>query len=449
MMSLKLRLLFGAVVGLFGALIIAALVLVNVFEAHVRQRYVEELDEHIHQLTALVQTSDDGQLALRHELYNDTFQKPFSGLYWQIEIEGKRPLRSKSLWDFSLAPRERPPVRAARKVTDAEGPRGQGLLVVERVVLDAVAGATMQIVVAGDRIVVDSSRAQFASSVAYLLTSIGVLLGIGSWFQVSLGLAPLGHLHKLMDDLHSGRTSKIDGRFPAEISRLVDDLNRVMAAQTSEVERARDNAGKLGHGLKTPLAVVAADCRALNARGETDLAASIETQIEEMNAQIARAIASARAVGPRKALGATVHVARVVARMIDVMKRLPRGDRLIWTPQIVPGDLTIEMDHRDFEEILGNLLDNARKWSSSQVDVRMFRTAESLMLEIEDDGPGVPFDRRSEVLEGGYRLDRSIPGTGIGLAIANDIAKLHGGQLSLTESARGGVRVGVTFTAES
>ena len=446
MISLKLRLLLGAIAGMLVALTVAAFILVAAFETHVRQRYVEELDEHVHQLIALVQIDAAGAISLRHELYNEVFQKPLSGLYWQINSDKKAVLRSKSLWDNALAMPEDGPAPGQRKVIDLPGPRKQMLIAVERlVIIDGQGERPLRLVVAGESKVVEDSRSAFTTTTAYLLGVIGTLLTLASWFQVRTGLAPLTALRRQLDELRRGSVERIDGRFPDEISGLVDDLNRLTAAQSKEVERARANAGKLGHGLKTPLAVVAAECRGLRGRGETAAADAIESEIEEMNAHIARVIAAARAVGPRKALGASMAVQPVLQRMLDVMKRLPRGGEIDWQLEVMPADLAVKIDQRDFEELLGNLLDNARKWARGRVEVSAAASGGSIEISIDDDGPGIPEDRRDDVLAGGFRLDRAVPGTGIGLAISSDLAALHGGRLKIGPSSLGGTQMVVSI----
>lgn len=446
MISLKVRLLLGAIIGVLVALSVAAFILVNAFETQVRQRYVEELDEHVHQLIALVQIDAIGAISLRHELYNETFQKPLSGRYWQINIDKKATLRSKSLWDDALAVPDDGPALGQRKVIDIAGPRKQRLIAVERpLLLEGQSEMPLRLIVAGESRVVEDSRSKFTTTTAYLLGIIGTVLTLASWFQVRAGLAPLTALRRQLDDLRRGRVERIDGRFPDEISGLVDDLNRLMTTQSKEVERARANAGKLGHGLKTPLAVLAAECRGLRGRGDVVTADAIESEIEEMNAHIARVIAAARAIGPRKALGTSILVQPVLQRMLEVMKRLPRGGEIDWQLKVQPSDLAAKIDQRDFEELLGNLLDNARKWAKGRVDISATASGGSIEIRVADDGPGIPEDRRDDVLVGGFRLDRAVPGTGIGLAISSDLAALHGGRLKIGASSLGGTQLTVSI----
>ena len=441
MISLRLRLLLGAIVGVLAALSVAAVILVAAFDTHVRKRYVEELDEHLLQLAALVQVDTEGVVSLRHELYNDAFQKPLSGLYWQVNDSSGIILRSKSLWDADLVMPGTSSEPGQRQVSNVRGPRKQSLIAVERVVImEAQPSRPLRLIVAGESKVVEESRAEFITTIAYLLAAIGALLGLASWIQVGTGLAPLTALRRQLQELRQGRVERIDGRYPEEIAGLVDDLNRLTSAQSREVERARANAGKLGHGLKTPLAVLAAECRGLRARNEPATADAIESEIEEMNAHIARVIASARAVGPRTAFGTRTPLRQVLERMLGVMKRLPRGGEIVWHLQVEPANLTAPVDPRDLEELLGNLLDNARKWTKSRVDITATPRAGSIEVTVDDDGPGIPEDRRDDVLAGGFRLDRTVPGTGIGLAISGDLAALHGGSVRIGPSPLGGTQ---------
>jgi signal transduction histidine kinase len=442
MRSLRLRLLLGAVVGVSVALTVAGIVLVTLFETHVRQRYVKELDDHLLQLAATVQVDAAGVVTLKHELSDPAFQRPLSGLYWQVKDDARVVLRSRSLWDDTLAL----PSAAARpgKLQEREviGPRQQRLIAVERLVLVQANGERpLQLVVASERGVIDEARAGFAKVVGISLAVLGVLLAGASWVQVGAGLAPLDALRQQLNKLRQGRAERLEGAYPDELSGLVGDLNRLLATQAREVERARANAGKLGHGLKTPLAVLAAESRALRDKGEVATAEAIELEIEAMNAHVARTLAAARAVGSRKAVGTRTPLEPLVQRLVGVMKRLPRGDELEWAISVTPADIEAPIDYRDLEDLLGNLLDNARKWAKSRVLMSANKNGEVIEVVVEDDGPGIPRERIEEVIARGTRLDRTVPGTGIGLAIVHDLVQLHRGSLELSQSPSGGVRV--------
>ena len=94
--------------------------------------------------------------------------------------------------------------------------------------------------------------------------------------------------------------------------------------------------------------------------------------------------------------------------------------------------------------MLGNLMDNASKWARSRVDVEAKGESESdgrryIDFAISDDGPGLPPERRADVIKRGQRLDETKPGSGLGLSIVADLARLYGGSLSLETAALGGL----------
>jgi signal transduction histidine kinase len=89
-------------------------------------------------------------------------------------------------------------------------------------------------------------------------------------------------------------------------------------------------------------------------------------------------------------------------------------------------------------------MENACKWGRSRVRVRAEpASAERFQLTVEDDGAGLPPDRRDEVLRRGARLDENAPGSGLGLSIIDDLARAYGGSVRLEDSSFGGLRLSV------
>jgi len=446
MRSIRVRLLLGAVLGVSAALLAAGVILVTIFDAHVRQRYVKELDDHLLQLAAAVQIEPSGAVVLKHDLSDPAFQRPLSGLYWQVNEGGHVALRSRSLWDDVLPVTRAEMAPGALHQREAQGPGKQRVLVVERLVLaGADSKRLLTLAIAGEVRVVEEARRDFARVVALSLAVLGVLLAAASWIQVGAGLAPLEALRRQLGRLRRGEAQRLEGSYPDELAAFVGDLNRLIAGQGREVERARANAAKLGHGLKTPLAILVTEARALRDKGEVASAAAIEQEIDTMNAQVTRALAVVRAVGPRKGVGTRTPLGPLLERLIGAIKRLPRGQDLEWSLSAQPVPLSVPVDRRDLEDIFGNLLDNARKWAGSRVLIRASANDGAIEVAVEDDGPGIPDESVDEVLAGGVRLDRSVSGTGIGLAIARDLIELNHASLRLDRAAMGGLRAVVRF----
>jgi signal transduction histidine kinase len=99
----------------------------------------------------------------------------------------------------------------------------------------------------------------------------------------------------------------------------------------------------------------------------------------------------------------------------------------------------------DFNNMAGNLIENAGKWARSRIHVTLRRTASGLELEVEDDGPGIPAEEFERVLRRGERADTSVAGSGLGLAIVNDLADAYAGRVTLAQSSLGGLKAGVSL----
>jgi signal transduction histidine kinase len=105
------------------------------------------------------------------------------------------------------------------------------------------------------------------------------------------------------------------------------------------------------------------------------------------------------------------------------------------------------MDADDFGEVLGNLLDNARKWATRVVEIDAMDLGEgSVKLSVSDDGPGIPDGFRGEALERGTASpreddDRHADSSGLGLSIVSELLAAYGSRLTLDQSPLGGARV--------
>jgi signal transduction histidine kinase len=111
-------------------------------------------------------------------------------------------------------------------------------------------------------------------------------------------------------------------------------------------------------------------------------------------------------------------------------------------------------EKQDFNEMAGNLMDNACKWARSSIIVTVApqepisqQGEKTFQLVIEDDGPGLPEELRRVAVKRGRRLDESVPGSGLGLSIVADLSHLYRGSLSLEEAVTGGLRARLILPA--
>jgi signal transduction histidine kinase len=144
-------------------------------------------------------------------------------------------------------------------------------------------------------------------------------------------------------------------------------------------------------------------------------------------------------------------VDEVLAGLARTLERINR-DRAITVTVAGERDLKFRGERQDFEEMAGNLMDNACKWARAQVTVTMHRAPSAdgrhwLLLRVEDDGPGIPETARAEALKRGRRLDESKAGSGLGLSIVTETSAMYGGSLDLGAAASGGLRAELRLPA--
>jgi signal transduction histidine kinase len=106
-------------------------------------------------------------------------------------------------------------------------------------------------------------------------------------------------------------------------------------------------------------------------------------------------------------------------------------------------------DPEDLAEIIGTLAENAVKWAQASVRIVAQPESGNLEISVTDDGPGIPEAERARLLTRGARLDESMPGHGLGLAIVADRVAAYGGKLDLEQARGGGLRATVTLPARA
>ena len=269
------------------------------------------------------------------------------------------------------------------------------------------------------------------------------LMGL-ALLQVFIGLRPLAAVQRAVADVRSARTDQVTGRFPSEVSPLVDELNGLLKANDAIVERARHHVGNLAHALKTPLAVIR------NSASEAPSTASMERIAGEAQAieeRIRLYLDRAQRAATQATSGKATPLREVVDPLVRTMAKLnvDKGHR--FQVDIDPA-LRVRADREDMEEMLGNLLENACRHAAGHVAVSA-ETAPGqvgmLTLHVDDDGDGLSQKDRSLVLGRGRRLDQATPGSGLGLSIVKEMAELYGGGFVLDEAPKGGLRASLTL----
>ena len=450
--SLRWRLLVATLAGLALALLLAGMVLSGLFRAHVLSQFQTTLTQQLDQLTAQLDIDASGQPAIDARALSDPrWQKPYSGLYWQLDrvsaVGQARSgvLRSRSLWDSSLALSTDALADGAVHAHEGTGPQGAPVLMLERTVrLGEPSAARWRLIVAADT--QDSLRAvaDFKGVLTASLLVLGTLLVLAALAQVAVGLSPLRALQDALGRVREGQDARLSGAFPAEVQPLIDDFNGVLDRNAEVVARARTQAGNLAHALKTPLAVLG---NAASQAPHSDLSPLVAEQVQVAQRHIHWHLARARVAASQGLPGQRTPLAPLLAGLLRVMDKLHAGRRLDLSADELPADAAFAGEEQDLQEMLGNLLDNACRSARSAVRVSAQHEGRQLQITVDDDGPGIAPEQRAAVLQRGVRLDESTPGSGLGLAIVVELAQLYGGALTLETSELGGLSARLSLPA--
>jgi signal transduction histidine kinase len=262
---------------------------------------------------------------------------------------------------------------------------------------------------------------------------------VGGLSMVRHGLSPFNELRERLAAVRDGRARRVDGRYPTEVQPVVDDLNALLELRDQTVKRAIAKAGDLAHALKTPLAVLAHEAEVADGAGQAELAAVMRQQIERMRRQMDYHLAHARAAASGAAPGTHCSVRASSEGLARTLLRLHADRGLAIDVEVDPAQV-VRVEREDLDEMLGNLLGNACKWARSRIVIAAAPAGATMVLTVDDDGPGLEASMQEAVLQRGVRADEAAPGSGLGLAIVRDLAELYGGSIALSRSPQGGLR---------
>lgn len=449
--SLRIRLLVGTLSWIVIAILVAGWGLGQLFHQHVEAQFDADLKNHLDQLTAQLILDEQNQAQVRLLPSDPRFNKPLSGLYWQIDriaAAGEHPvkavLRSRSLWDETLTVPADAPADGEIHRHQIEGPQGVVLRVVERTV--TIDTHSLRLMAAANESLMTGPISDFKGHLWLALGILGMGLTFAASMQVFVGLAPLRSMQDALGRVRQGDARNMEGTFPNEIMPLVNEFNTVLAQNAEVVERARTQAGNLAHALKTPLSVLANAAHAPEKRDD-DLARLVASQVDTVRKQVDYHLSRAQAAASVQIPGMRTAVEPVIRGLVRVMQRVHAERQIEFVLLPDQANLAFRGEKQDLQEMLGNLIDNAAKWARSRIEIQVSDEPGKLRVRIDDDGKGIAETERDHVLKRGVRADEQVPGTGLGLAITADLARMYGGDLVLAKSSLGGLQASLTLPA--
>lgn len=447
--SLGARLFLSAVLCCAVVLATAGAGLTTFYRRAAERGFDERLDVHIKGLIADLAAPPEREGRGVGDLGEPRFELPLSGWYWQtVRLDGERQTirASRSLVGGQLpklVDRNLDPNARGLREAYISGPDDRTLRLLEREI-DVGEDGRFAVGVAAPADELDDDIKGFRDALTLTFLLLGLALVASTLLQVRFGLRPLVRLGQAVATVRRGDAPRIPGEYPSDLAPLAGELNQLIDSNTEILDRARTQVGNLAHALKTPLSVMLNEAEA--ARDSGPLPDTVRTQAAIMRDQVQYYLDRARAAALSGALGGATEVAPSLDALIRTFDRISRGR--VSASHNVDAGLRFRGERQDLEEMLGNLLDNAFKWAKEQVEIRAEEVVGSpprMALLIDDDGPGLPPEAMTEVLGRGRRLDETTPGSGLGLSIVVDLAKLYGGDLRLEPSPLGGLRARLTL----
>jgi signal transduction histidine kinase len=430
--TIGFRLIIGASLWLAAALAVTYIILSGLFRDTVTRNFDIVLLDHADELLALLEVRPDGAVALRRHPVDPRFVKPGSGWYWTISTGTGWHDRSASLGGR--------PMPGQSAVADPDPPlpyhvldhTGEAIRVIGR--RERLAGAEVRVLLSGPAVVIEAAAARFDRNLLLGLAGMGLALIAVIVVQIYVALSPLRAIGRSLAEVRAGRTTRLEGGFPEEVAPLVGELNALIDHNQRTVARMRTQVDDLAHALKTPIAALKNAAEDLGgANGEV-----IRSQVAAMGAGVDHHLARARIAAAGDIIGSRTALRPLAESLRRTVAQI-YADKDLEIAIDVTGEPVFRGERQDLTEMLGNLLDNACKWGRRRVRLSGRAVGGELLIEIDDDGPGIPDAARAEALDRGRRLDETKPGSGFGLPIVRDIAAHYKGSLELKGSTDGGV----------
>ncbi len=270
--------------------------------------------------------------------------------------------------------------------------------------------------------------------VIWSLGSAAVTLGIAVIFMRNL-VKPIRRLAQAADAFGKGRDVPDFKPYGAREVRQAAAAFLIMRERLQrQLQQRTEMLAGVSHDLRTPLARMKLELALL---GDKPEAKGLASDVAEMEQMVEEYLAFARGEGTEQAV--PVNLPDLLEDVVESAQR--NGSNVTLKTK---GPMRLTLRPNGFRRCLTNLIANGARFGSG-VQLQAQRKPHFVEITVDDDGPGVPEDKREEVFRPFYRLDdariASTGGAGLGLTIARDVVRGHGGDIQLTDSPMGGLRV--------
>jgi two-component system sensor histidine kinase RstB len=287
-----------------------------------------------------------------------------------------------------------------------------------------------------------------------LLISLGVLLALVAG-AIALLLRPVSRQLRMLE---STATAIAGGDFGARVderrvtsARMLARAMNEMAGRTESLLRTqREMLQAVSHELRTPLTRIGFAIDLL--RSEKDQQQreirlnSLESAALELDNLVGELLHYVRWESKRPHVDdEEIELLPLVENVIDQYAAMQPSKRFSIGENLKRGDGVIRGDARALERAIGNLVSNASRFAKSRIVIDSRASSGGMIIEVDDDGPGIPLADRERVFEPFVRLDDSGRGAGLGLTLVRRIVSHYGGTVSVLDGPSGSCRMRVSL----
>tara|TARA_R110002072_G_scaffold1130_8_gene9414 strand:+ start:2204 stop:3550 length:1347 start_codon:yes stop_codon:yes gene_type:complete len=420
-------------------------VFVNISIRYLTEDYIYSRIAHDTETLLAAVVKDTPKFEIDPAKVGAVYLQPFSGHYFEI-IQGEEVIRSRSLWDQTLNYSNDQAVKQDTQELrlHQQGPQQQPLLVlVSRFIKQ---GRAITIIVAEDFTPIEEAITGFQLRFSVCVMVILIILVSLQIWVMRRGLRPLKQLETDLKALELGDIQNLKTSVPSELKPLVGEINHLHEALQFRLIRHRNALSDLAHSLKKPLTVMQQLAKDPRLGTLPEIQGILQRQAETTQVLTKRILNRARLAGTVQA-ERPFDFEQDFAGLLDTLRMMYR-DKAITITADVSNNLQCRFDREDMLELLGNLLDNACKWANKQIHISIDQDSKLIIL-IEDDGPGAPENSLQAISQRGVRLDETVDGHGLGLAIVSDIVSHYKGEISSGKSTTlGGFQIEISLPVQ-
>ncbi len=407
---------------------------------HITENFIVERLEHDteHLLNSL--DIREQQLKLHFKRINTIYHTLNSGHYFVMTDSTGELFKSTSLGKSNLQVNNLQP--GERRLFRQQGPQDQLLLVL--VQGKQFHNRSLTFAVAEDLSKIKQQRNQFKKIFA-ILAGVGLLSALlAQSMVVRRAMRRLESVRREIEQLEHSASGTLSEDVPDEIRPVVEEFNQLLKLLEARLERSRNALGNLSHALKGPLTILMQYFDTQHQQDPKDKQlGQVKQQAERIHQLIDRELKHARLAGSSVSKR-HFNPAEELPDLVSVIQQIHQP-RQVQINYQVDKQVKPFADQEDMLELIGNLLDNACKWARSSVNCEIIASP-LITICIEDDGLCLSGSKLDQLSQRGVRLDETVDGHGLGLAICKDIVSLYGGQISFDCSPTlGGLRVKVAF----